>query len=335
MPLATVLVRYWQGHASKIASAVQAKIALALWTEFWADATVSDLSHVRQEAFIAWLKGRGYKNAYVSRVLTVGRAALRWAWKRQEITHVPFIIDEKDRSDEKEPYRLTKTEMRKLLMTAQDWPHLFLFMIISLNTLARPGAVLDLGPDQVDFDARLIDLNPPGRKRTKKGRPVVPVTETLLPFLQNTGASRFVNWHGNKIDSIKKGFATVVKAAKLSDEITPYSLRHTMAAELRSRSVPHWEVEGLLGHKMPGVTERYARFAPDYLSKGREAIDAYFAELGLIYNEKIQCSYLNSVALACHSDLTDDMDFEENVMFSEMKMVGATGIEPVTPTMSR
>ncbi|MCC0720715.1 hypothetical protein, partial [Clostridioides sp. ZZV14-6105] len=114
---------------------------------------------------------------------------------------MPFIIDEKDRSDEDEAYRLSKAEMRKLIVTAREWPHLLIFIMISLNTLARPGAVLDLSPFQVDTESRLIDLNPKGRKRTKKGRPVVPMTETIRPFVSRRDVARFVNWHGEPIKS--------------------------------------------------------------------------------------------------------------------------------------
>jgi hypothetical protein len=42
-------------------------------------------------------------------------------------------------------------------------------------------------------------------------------------------------------------------------------------------------VKGLMGHRRPGVTETYAEFSPDYLSKGREAIDDHFAELAVSY----------------------------------------------------
>ncbi|HBT67099.1 MAG TPA: hypothetical protein DEB63_01295 [Agrobacterium sp.] len=61
------------------------------------------------------------------------------------------------------------------------------------------------------------------------------------------------------------------------------SLRHTMATELRRRGVSAWEIEGLLGHRRPSTTEKYAHYAPDYLSAGRMAIDAYFETLGLTY----------------------------------------------------
>jgi hypothetical protein len=51
----------------------------------------------------------------------------------------------------------------------------------------------------------------------------------------------------------------------------------------RRGASPLGKSKDFLGHKRPGVTETYAEFDPDYLSKGREAIDAYFAELGLAY----------------------------------------------------
>lgn len=179
-----------------------------------------------------------------------------------------------------------------------------------MNTLCRPGAALDLTEAQVDLATRRVDMNPPGRKRTKKGRPVVPITNTLLPFLQGgvplfqhplrteeskrrdptkgRAPTHYVNWCGKPVTTVRKSFAQLVENAKLPAAVTPYSLRHTMATELRARGVPAWEVEGLLGHKRKGVTEKYARFAPDYLSAGSTAIDAYFDDLG--------------VALALHSE---------------------------------
>ena len=345
-PLAEVLLRYWHGHVCKldsqgrlvrIASHDQAKHALALWNEFWGGATVAELRIDRQEAFVIWLKDRGYKNAYVSRVLSVGRAAINRAWKRQEIKSAPFIIDEPDRSDQKERYRLTLDEMRQLLTTARKWPHLHTFCMIAINTLARPDAVLDLSPRQVDLEMRRIELNPPGRKQTKKRRPVVPITETLLPYVKALDVERFVHWHGKPIASIKKVFATMVKEAGLPKEVTPYSLRHTMAAELRRRGVPAWEVQGLLGHKAAGTTEIYAKFDPDYMARGSQAIDDYFIELRSILERRGANSAKSNwicVPPALHpAEIRLPVDLK-NFSTSSGWMVGVTGIEPVTPTMS-
>jgi integrase len=336
MPLGTVLTRYYEQYARNIASEEAQRHALVHWLDFWGPATIADLTIERQEEFVAWLKAGGskqerpFRNSYVSRVLSVGRAAIRRAWKRGEITSVPFIIDEPDRSDRKKPYRLDRSEMRRFLMTVQEWPHLFTLSMIMLNTLARPEAALALSPAQVQLDDRLVYLNPNGRKQTKKHRPTVPLTETLLPFLRAADVPAFVLWNGKPIKSVKKTFALAVERAGLSSEITPYSLRHTMAKELRKRGVPAWEVKGLLGHRVPGATEDYAEFAPDYLSQGREAIDAYFKELNLSYTVPTP----DYVSVACQ--LLDDGFFGEVDFATKSvgQMVGVTGIEPVTPTMS-
>jgi hypothetical protein len=76
------------------------------------------------------------------------------------------------------------------------------------------------------------------------------------------------------------------------------------------------------------VTETYAEFAPDYLSKGREAIDAYFADLALRYTVPTP----GCASVACHPGEGVSEDGTSSI--SSGWMVGATGIEPVTPTMS-
>ncbi|MFB2550173.1 site-specific integrase [Ensifer soli] len=220
--------------------------------------------------------------------------------------------------------------MRRFLTKVQQWPHVFTFSMIMLNTLSRPEAVLELTPAQINIEDRLVRLNPKGRKQTKKYRPTVPLTDTLLPFVRAMNVPAFVMWNGRPVKSVKKTFEKAVERAGLSSEITPYSLRHTMAKELRKRAVPAWEVKGMLGHKIPGVTEDYAEYDPDYLSKGRQAIDAYFKELNLSYTVPT----LTSVSVACYPPETKKPAEADFSTLSGVRMVGVTGIEPVTPTMS-
>ena len=331
MPLATVLIRYWERRGSKAASHETQRFASKLWNEFWGEATVAELSIPRQQEFIIWLKERGYKNSYVDRILSVGRAALNLAWKWGEIPTAPFVMHLSDKSDAKEAYRLKEHEMRSFLSAVQTWPHLYAFSMLMLNTLSRPAAILDLAPAQVDLENRRINLNPKGRKQTKKYRPIVPITDTLLPLVRDRSVVRFVTWHGNPIQSIKKTFAKAVKAAGLPTDVTPYSLRHTMAAELRRRGVPAWEVEGLLGHRRPGVTETYAEFSPDYLSQGRAAIDAYFDDLAL----ELPTHPADCVPVACQP-IPSTISRKENFMNDFNWKTGAgEGIRTLDPNLGK
>ena len=63
--------------------------------------------------------------------------------------------------------------------------------IIALNTWARPEAIVDLQlRGQVDFTAGLIDLNPAGRRQTKKRRPIIKLTENLRGRLDCWGENK-------------------------------------------------------------------------------------------------------------------------------------------------
>lgn len=274
-----VLLNYYNDHARHIASAEQAMIACAHLNAFFEMDKVGDLDLDRQEAYARHRREQGASDGTISREMSVVRAALNRAHKRGELRSVPHIMDF-GKGDPRER-RLSQDEMRALLEASEG--HLLVFVLVAANTLARPGAVTDLQVFQCDFENRLVHLNPHGRKQTKKYRAVVPMTETIYPILQAAKGPHIVQFHGRSIASVKHGFATACKRAGIKGA-APGTIRHTMATELRKRAVPGWEVSGWLGHKQQGTTEIYAKFDPDYLGKGRQAIDAYFAELGLRFD---------------------------------------------------
>jgi len=127
-----------------------------------------------------------------------------------------------------------------------------------------------------------IHFNAKGRRQTKKYRPVVPMTGTLLSWLEHLKTVNVISYGkaDRQISSIKTSFNKTVARAGL-EEVTPYTIRHTLAAELCKRSVPPWEVSGMLGHKSGGykTTEIYAKYDPDCMSRAVEGIDRYFEDL--------------------------------------------------------
>jgi len=95
--------------------------------------------------------------------------------------------------------------------------------------------------------------------------------------------------------------------------VNPYSLRHTVARWLRKEGVPAWEVAAQLGHKRLEFsnTEIYAPFDPSYLNQAVAGID----------------KLLHTLSCELRLSSLDQLFFEKH-------LVGDTGIEPVTPTMS-
>lgn len=284
--IAEILVRYYNEEGRNKISATQNRIALAKWSDYFGDALISDLTPRKLEDFIRHLKTKNYAPDYISRTLAVGRRALNRAYQRQEIATVPFVPDVQNKGRRRERV-MALEEAAAIFDNAQD--HLFLFTMIAFNTLARPGAILDLTSEQINFKDRHIDLNPQGREQNKKFRPAVPISATLGPWLNNIPPGPIITYMGTPISSVRTAWRKMRDRLNLDPEIQPYTIRHTMATEMRRRGVPVWEVAGFLGHKTGsyGTTEIYAKYAPDYLSKAVEAIDAYFNDLQKITKRKL------------------------------------------------
>jgi hypothetical protein len=85
-----------------------------------------------------------------------------------------------------------------------------------------------------------------------------------------------------------------------------------------------------LGHKSNSArtTERYARFRPNYLGRAVQAIDAYFADLRKEFGHLVPDAVFNPMHAS--SVLVPKGGGPQRLE----KLVGATGIEPVTPAMS-
>jgi len=320
--LDTVWVRYYEHHGSKVRSKEAIRYGLKKWSDYFAGLAVADLTLKRQEAFVEHLKNAGCSAGYINRIFSSGIAALNWAYKHQEITHVPFI-QKPPKGGQRQ--RILALEETAALFNAIQHDRLFMYCAIAFNTLARPEAILELQPFQVDFEAGLLDLNPQGRVQTKKHRPVVPLTKTLASCLTGAPGAHYVEWRGRPVKSIQKLFRDTRKRAGLSDDVSPYTIRHTMASQLRKRGVPQWEVQGFMGHKTGGTTEIYAKYDPSYLSEAARAIDAYFAELHGLLSPELQIRLRVSSVLAIRERATQAVE----------KLVGVTGFEPTTPASRR
>lgn len=292
-PIVAVLARYYEGHARKIASAEQAAIAISNLNGFFGNAPISALTEDRVKAYI---ESRPVSDGTIDRELSVLRAALRRSWKRGEIRSVPFIQGIETQPEPKG--RPLEIEEMAAVFDAIREEHVWMFAQVATNTLCRPDANLDLTLFQCSFRHGLIQLNPEGRKQTKKHRPTVPMTDTLRPWLQAAPGPHIVQYRGKKIASIKTAVRRLRASAGLDKRFTAYSFRHTMARELRKRGVSKFDVGGFLGHRKRDTTDTYAPYDPRYLIDAKAAIDAYFRDL----NQITKCSLLAPVGNALRAN---------------------------------
>lgn len=288
--LAEVLLDYWNHHAKNLVSAQTVKILLRDWNTFWGNATVGDVRDInRQEEFHHYLRKRGLSDNSVNRVLEIGRAAIRRAWKRGVIDNCPYIETVKPELDKPMGEALTINQLRAFYHQGSDEQHWKDFFILMLGTGGRTSAAVRLTKEQLDFDEGLIFLNPKGRRQTNKYRATVRLLPTIRERFKDRPDGALVVFHGKAVGKVshiiriarnRAGLAPV-KRGKGGARINSYSLRHTVARYLRQQGVSLEEIAAQIGHKRVGynMTLRYTPHAPDYLAKSAEALERLLQEV--------------------------------------------------------
>ncbi|WP_211371403.1 hypothetical protein [Altericroceibacterium indicum] len=157
------------------------------------------------------------------------------------------------------------------------------FLIAAVATMARPDAVHDihLGKTkrQWNSDARILDLNPAGRRQTKKYRPILPIAWQAALHFDAAEDGYYVG-----VQSVRSAWDTMAIEIGLPGEGQGGMklVRRSMAKLLRDRMAKSdWqEIEMFLGHsRFDQISDIYAPFDPGYLSAARTEIEAIIDEI--------------------------------------------------------
>jgi integrase len=145
------------------------------------------------------------------------------------------------------------------------------FLWLALETCARKTAIQELQWNRVDFETKVIDYNVPGRKRTKKKRAVVPISDALLPVLQRAYEERESDFVIDQTADIWRNVKAIAARAVV-EGVSPHVLRHTGATHMARRGIPLWQIAGVLGNSLAMVEKVYAKHCPDGLVNAVNAI---------------------------------------------------------------
>ncbi len=161
-----------------------------------------------------------------------------------------------------------------------DGAGLHRFLIASVSTLARPDAAHEISTaadrGQWNSQRRVLDLNPKGRRQTKKYRATVRVPWQFAEHLDNV-AGKFVPV--STVRSAWRGMAIELNLPG-DGESGMKLIRRSVAQLLRDRRVPAEEIELMMGHrKLDAVTDLYAAFRPEHLSNAVTALEGIIDEI--------------------------------------------------------
>lgn len=277
LTIAAVLKRYQADKDGEFASERTADINVANLLAFYGDMVVADITAETNKDFENDRRKAGWAVSTINRTRNTLRAALKHAVKDGKLRFAPHVPNLAGVSGKKERW-LTFQEALQLYRAVRGrrHRHLNLFIRIALGTGARHEAILQLTWDRVDLEMGTVDFRVPGRVETKKRRPHAPINDRLLRLLRAAYKVRqgksVIAFDGQPILSVKTAFASAVKRASLSDDVTPHALKHTYITWLLRGGNSIWDVAGLTNTSVKTIEKHYGHHAKSHLKAAANSL---------------------------------------------------------------
>jgi integrase/recombinase XerD len=233
--------------------------------------------------YLNTLQEKGRSASTISRNLASLRSFYRFTAKNKLIEEDPTTDLESPKIERKLPQILSTNEVELLLQqpNTKDLKGLRDKAMLELlyATGIRVSELISLNIDDLDFENSQVRCNAAGRPR------MIPLATSAMTAIYNyvDGARKsmihsydevalFVNVSGTRIT--RQGFWKIIKfyknQAKIEADITPHTLRHSVAAHLLQNGADIKSIQEFLGHSDISSTQIYMQFAKGKLNKDQK-----------------------------------------------------------------
>lgn len=246
------------------------------------DRELAGLNYAFGEEYLASRLADGVQAETIRQELQYLRTAWRTAWKDRKTSLEPAAYDLPATPARKEDY-FRKSEADAMLWAARGEGHVWTFLQLGFRTGARPGSILALTWERVDFEKRLVDFrprDPEGRIKpgdTKKYA-ICPMGAKLHDALKavkgryQTGP--VVRYRGGPVADVDKAFRSAREAAGVKRHLTPHAMRHSVITWLAQEGRPFFEIAGFVGHTSPSMLEQvYGHHSPEHMKGAVGVVD--------------------------------------------------------------
>jgi integrase len=221
--------------------------------------------------------GRPLSTTSVLKILRTLHRVLKVAVRWGVIETNPAVEMQKPPARKHKTRFLTPEEFQKVEAAALDWLRPMLRMAVT--TGMRLKEVVGLRWEDVDRNAGVIHVN----EDSKTGTRVVPMSVTVRQILASqvrhvVSPMVFVKSDGTDYTSgaartwISQATKRAMRKAGIEDA-SFHTLRHTAAAWMVQEGATLFEVQNVLGHSTPVMTQRYAHLQPDHLRRAVSGLD--------------------------------------------------------------
>jgi integrase len=267
--IAEVLAAYGSEVAPNKASARNMGYNISNLLKWWGDKHVSDIS---KKSCREYVKTKTVQAA--GQDLKILRIAVKY-WNEEYGPLDAMPVFEVPAGNPPKERWLTKAEAAKLLRAAKPYQHMRRLILLGLYTGSRPGVLLSLQWDQIDFHSGVLSRTKSGKAQDKKKRaPKVKLGWRILAHLRRwkrlDGDQKIVchfmdEWHpgAREVRDPHSAWTKIVAAAGL-EGVTRHTLRHTRATWMAQAGVPLWEAAGFLGMTVKTLEQVYAHHSPTF-----------------------------------------------------------------------
>jgi integrase len=245
------------------------------------DLTIQDMDRLR-----AKLEKEGKAPQTVKHVLTLVKRLLNFALQKGYVESLPGRLHiSMPTVDNKVTENITQDQAKKLLQALDEEADQTMASLVrlALYTGMRRSALLNLHWDDLDYAHGFITLR--GDVAKKKKTETIPMNDQARAILEGiartTSPYVFSGKYADKPRSNISGLLQRVRAkAGLPETFRPlHGLRHSFAAWLASSGqVSMYELQKLLTHSSPLVTQRYAHLHDDALRKASGVAGVLFSQ---------------------------------------------------------
>ncbi len=244
---------------------------------YFGTTSLKKISMVHMTQLIYRMKNSGHNATGINNIIRTFKRIISEAISEGYLLSNPFVGVKKLKEELRTHSYMSKVEIKKLLEANKDY-FLYDLVLVALNTGMRRGELAGLCWDKIDLDNKLIEV---GRTRDKNGlkettktgeRRYIPMNETVFKVINELNNKTYSGYvfrreDGRPIDvhHIYRDFKSMLKNAGIKKEYRFHDLRHTFGSHFMMNDGNLYDLQKILGHTKPEMTNRYAHLSKNHL----------------------------------------------------------------------
>ncbi len=236
--------------------------------------TFNEINRMTVTSYVKVMRDRNLASSSIARKLAALKTFFHWLVREQIVDRDPTLELERPKLPRGLPMVLTQPEVGRLIEGQRDLRDRAILELLYAGGL-RVSELTTLNIVDISFDGGYIRCLGKGSKER-----MVPLSQTALRSIETylahlrpkirarpTEKALFLNYAGRRLtrQAIWKVVKEAAKAAGISKEITPHTLRHSFATHLLENGADLRAVQEMLGHADISTTQLYTHVSKRHI----------------------------------------------------------------------